>query len=109
MDVTLESHRQWRLTVRTDGIGRTLEGMTRMDDHILRTLRTSRLVLSPAIVALNIDRSREAVSRRLTALAEHGLAERVDRGKYWIAPVGERYLEGKRSITRTARIPDDYR
>lgn len=90
-------HEEWSaFLLRDPSVVRSdLEWMTPMDDHILWTLRTSRLVLSPSIIALNIDRSREAVSRRLNALAEQGLVERVDRGKYRIAPVGEQYLEGK--------------
>lgn len=36
--------------------------MTPMDDHILQMFKTSELILSPSIIALNIDRSREAVN-----------------------------------------------
>jgi len=69
--------------------------MTPMDDAVLELFHSSALVLTPAIIAFNIDRSREEVNRRLTALAEHGLVERVERGKYRLTELGERYLRGE--------------
>lgn len=79
-----------------------LDWMTPMDDHILQTLKTSELVLTPSIIALNIDRSREAVSRRLTELSDRGLVDRVDRGKYEITAAGERYLDGASVVQGSA-------
>ncbi|WP_233710753.1 ArsR family transcriptional regulator [Natronococcus pandeyae] len=87
--------------------------MTPMDDHVLQTLKTSELVLTPSIIALNIDRSREAVSRRLTELSDRGFVERVDRGKYEITTVGEQYLDGELPVreseddTRSSLSGDD--
>lgn len=69
--------------------------MTPMDDHILQTLESSALVLTPSIIAFNIDRSREAVSRRLNELSDHDFVERVGHGKYEITTVGEQYLDGE--------------
>ena len=76
-------------------IRRPADWMTPMDDAILELFHSSELVLTPAIIALNIDRSREEVNRRLTALEEHGLVERVERGKYRMTGLGERYLRGE--------------
>ena len=59
------------------------EWTTEMDIEILNVLSVF-LVLTPAVIADNIDRSREAVSRRLNALEAGGLVEKVDRGKYKI-------------------------
>lgn len=69
--------------------------MQPMDDRILEALQSCGLVLSPSIVAYNIDRSREAVTRRLSELSDYGLVERVERGKYRITEAGEGYLDGE--------------
>lgn len=71
------------------------EWMVPMDDEILELFHSAHLVLTPAIIAYNIDRSREEVNRRLSALEGHGLVERVERGKYRITPYGEQYLHGE--------------
>jgi predicted transcriptional regulator len=68
--------------------------MTHMDDLVLEILRSSGLVLSPSIIAFNLDASREAVNRRLKELTEYGLVERIERGKYRITRNGETYLDG---------------
>lgn len=71
------------------------EWMTPMDDQILELFHSADLVLTPAIIAYNIDYSRGEVNRRLTALQEHGFVERVERGKYRVTADGEAYLEGE--------------
>ncbi|MDQ2049483.1 MarR family transcriptional regulator [Natronolimnohabitans sp. A-GB9] len=88
---------EWSVFLCTDpnAIRSPPEWMTPMDGHILQTLETAGLVLTPSLIARNIDRSRGAVSRRLNELAEHGLVKRVDRGKYEITDRGRRYLEGE--------------
>lgn len=68
--------------------------MTHMDDLILEILQSSGLVLSPSIIAFNLDVSREAVNRRLKELTEYGLVKRIERGKYRITRNGETYLDG---------------
>ncbi|WP_254768322.1 helix-turn-helix domain-containing protein [Salinilacihabitans rarus] len=74
---------------------RSAEWMTPMDDEILDLLRGSDLVLTPAVVALNLGRSRAEVNRRLAKLEGGGLVERVERGKYRIAADGAAYLDGR--------------
>lgn len=69
--------------------------MTPMDDEILELFHTSHLVLTPSIIAYNTGYSREEVNRRLGELTEHGLVERVERGKYRITTPGEKYLIGQ--------------
>ena len=66
------------------------EWMVPMDDEILELFHSADLVLT----AYNIERSREEVNRRLTALQEHELVARVERGKYRITALGEQYLQG---------------
>lgn len=73
--------------------------MTPMDDRILELFHTTDLVLTPAIIAYNIQFSREEVNRRLSELEAHGLVERVERGKYRITGYGEDYLHGRLHIS----------
>jgi len=69
------------------------EWMAPMDEEILELFHSAHLVLTPTIIAFNLDHSRESVSRRLSALTENGLVERVDRGKYRMTGLGEQYLD----------------
>lgn len=64
-----------------------LDWMTETDALILNAL-LSGLTLSPSIIADNIDRSRENVSRRLSTMQAGGLVKKVDRGKYEITKLG---------------------
>lgn len=70
------------------------EWMVPADDRILEVFHSSELVLTPAIIAYNIDYSREEVNRRLSELGDAGLVERVERGKYRLTDLGEKYLRG---------------
>ncbi|OLZ39698.1 PhiH1 repressor [Natrinema saccharevitans] len=64
------------------------------DERILEILN-SGLLLSPQVIAKNIDKSRVHVNRRLSVLVEYGLVTRVERGYYEIAMPGVQYLEGE--------------
>ncbi|WP_455447926.1 transcriptional regulator [Natrinema thermotolerans] len=64
------------------------------DERILEIL-DSGLLLSPQVIAKNIDKSRVHVNRRLSVLVEYGLITRVERGYYEIAVPGVQYLEGE--------------
>jgi DNA-binding IclR family transcriptional regulator len=64
------------------------------DHFLLELLEETDLILSPAVLARNLDYNRVTVSRRLTELTDYGLVERVDRGKYRITEFGEQYLRG---------------
>lgn len=75
--------------------------MVPMDDEILELFHSVHLVLTPAIIAYNIDRSREEVNRRLSELESRELVERVERGKYRITHPGEQYLQGEFATDRT--------
>jgi predicted transcriptional regulator len=75
-------------------IRHTGDWMVPMDDEILELFHSVHLVLTPAIIAYNIERSREEVNRRLTELEQHGLVDRPERGKYRITQSGELYLQG---------------
>lgn len=77
--------------------------MAPMDDRILELFHSSHLVLTPAIIAYNIDYSREEVNRRLSTLEEHDLIEKVERGKYRITDLGEGYLQGQLHVALLER------
>lgn len=64
-----------------------------IDERILEALAYG-LVLSPAVIAFNIDKSRSEVNRRLSELVDIGLVRRVKRGYYEITDAGEQYLSG---------------
>lgn len=72
--------------------------MRPMDDRILEVLQTAGITLSPAIIAYNLDMSREAVNRRLAGLAERGLVRKIERGRYEIDSSGEQYLDGNLDV-----------
>jgi DNA-binding IclR family transcriptional regulator len=69
-----------------------------IDDRILETLETSGLVLTPAVISFNIDKSRSQVNRRLSVLVDHGLVRRVKRGYYEITEHGTQYLAGELNL-----------
>jgi DNA-binding transcriptional regulator GbsR (MarR family) len=61
--------------------------LTDMDFEILEVMRFE-LILSPSIIAENIGRSREGVSKRLGTMQAGELVKKVDRGKYRITEDG---------------------
>ena len=65
-----------------------------IDERILEALESSGMILSPAVIAKNIEKSRDEVNRRLSVLVNHEFVERVERGYYVISGRGEQYLEG---------------
>ncbi|MFC7138497.1 transcriptional regulator [Halosimplex aquaticum] len=67
-----------------------------IDDRILECLSSSGLILSPSVIAINIDKSRDEVNRRLSILTDEEYVERVKRGYYQISNTGEQYLQGER-------------
>lgn len=68
--------------------------MLPVDDAILQLFHATELVLTPSIIAYNIEYSRDEVNRRLTELEERGFVTRVERGKYRITELGKQYIEG---------------
>lgn len=68
--------------------------MLPIDDAILSLFHGTDLVLTPSIIAYNIDYSRDEVNRRLVKLEQRGFVEKVERGKYRITAFGKQYIEG---------------
>lgn len=75
------------------------EWMLPVDDAILELFHGTELVLTPSIVAYNIDYSREMVNRRLSTLEKRGFVLKAERGKYWITSLGSQYVEGSVSTS----------
>jgi len=69
--------------------------MNQTDDRILSLLEESGLILSPAVIAVNLDYSRGWVSKRLRKLLEAKLVERSESSYYTITERGEQYLAGE--------------
>ena len=65
------------------------------DDRILELLDESGLVLTPAVIAKNLEYTRNWVSRRVGKLADAGLVEPIDSGYYRITERGRAYLAGE--------------
>ena len=68
--------------------------MNPADNRILETLDESGLILSPRVLAVNTDYTRNYVTARLTELGTEGLVEKVDDGLYRITDRGRAYLAG---------------
>jgi predicted transcriptional regulator len=69
--------------------------MNQTDDRILELLAESDLVLSPSVLAVNLDYTRNWISRRVSRLHDEGLVEKVDGSYYRITELGRDYLEGR--------------
>jgi len=69
--------------------------MNQTDDRILSLLEESGLMLSPAVIAANLDYTRGWVSKRLRKLLEAGLVEKSQSSYYEITERGEKYLVGE--------------
>jgi len=67
-------------------------------DHLILHVMVFGHILTPAIIAENIDRSRGAVSRRLQTLQAGGFVEKVDRGKYAITKKGTFTITGNPEV-----------
>lgn len=70
----------------TRGQYRVLEGFA--DPEIIT-------VLTPSIVAYNLGFSRTHASRSIDELQEHGLVEKVERGKYRATDRGRAFIDGE--------------
>lgn len=68
--------------------------MLPIDDAILELFHSKELILTPAIIAYNLDYSREEVNRRLSILEDRGFVTKVERGKYRITVLGRQYITG---------------
>ena len=72
-----------------------VDWMNQTDDRILELLEESELILSPAVVAKNLEYNRSWVSERLGVLLAAELVEQVEDGYYRITDRGRTYLAGE--------------
>lgn len=75
--------------------------MLPIDDAILGLFHSTDLVLTPSIIAYNIDYSRDEVNRRLIELEKRRFVFKVERGKYRITTLGRQYFDG--SVSHSLR------
>jgi len=70
--------------------------MSKSQYRILEALADAEIlaVQSPSLIALNLDLSRQHVSRSLVELVERDLVEKVDTGKYRITQAGRDEVTG---------------
>jgi len=64
------------------------EWITELDREILAILGNSMIIMTPAVIAKNIDRPRSSVSHRLTTLEAGSLVTKLERGHYQISSEG---------------------
>ena len=71
--------------------------MSKSQYRILEALADAEIlaVQSPSLIALNLDLSRQHVSRSLAELVERDLVEKVDTGKYRITQAGRAEVTGR--------------
>jgi len=69
--------------------------MNQTDNRILDLLDESDLILSPNVMAINLDYTRNWVSRRVSKLLDAGLVEQVNGAHYRITDKGRDYLSGE--------------
>jgi len=72
-----------------------VEWMNQTDDRVLELLDESDLILSPSVIATNLEYSRNWISKRLSLLTNAELVEQVDEGYYIITDRGRAYLSGE--------------
>ena len=72
-----------------------VEWMNQTDDRVLELLAESDLILTPAVIAKNLEYTRNWVSRRIGKLEDANLVEPVDSGYYRITDRGRAYLAGE--------------
>lgn len=83
-----------------DEMHRRVAWLTQADVRILEFLDAARdvrgrpAIQSPAIIAANTGLSRNHVGNRCRHLHDHGLLERLDRGRYRLSTTGEQLVSG---------------
>ncbi|SFG95573.1 hypothetical protein SAMN04488063_3404 [Halopelagius inordinatus] len=85
-------------------VRRQADWMLPVDDTILELFHSKDLILTPTIIAYNIEYSRGEVNRRLSVLEDHGFVTKVERGKYRITAIGRQYVTGVVSHGVVARL-----
>lgn len=69
--------------------------MNQTDDRILEALDESGMMLTPVVLAKNLDYSRSWISTRLSKLVDAEFVENPESSFYQITDIGVQYLEGE--------------
>jgi predicted transcriptional regulator len=69
-----------------------VEWMNQIDDRILKFLDEPGLILSPAVIAVNLEHNRSWISRRIGKLVDAGFVEAINEGYYRITDFGSDHL-----------------
>jgi len=72
-----------------------VDWMTQADDRILETFEDTELILTPAVLAKNLDYTRNYISDRCRVLFDADLLAKDGEGFYYITERGRDYLDGQ--------------
>ncbi|PGF17169.1 phage repressor protein [Natrinema sp. CBA1119] len=73
--------------------------MAPVDYEIMLFFDVHPILVSPKVLAVNIEYDRQYVSRRCSALSDAGLLESVDTGLYQLTETGDSYLKGDLDVS----------
>ncbi|WIV68824.1 MarR family transcriptional regulator [Natrialbaceae archaeon AArc-T1-2] len=73
--------------------------MAPVDYEIMLFFDEYPILVSPKVLAVNIEYDRQYVSRRCSALSDAELLESVDTGLYQLTEKGQAYLEGELDVS----------
>jgi len=73
--------------------------MAPVDYEILLFFDKHPIIVSPRVLAVNIEYDRQYVSKRCRALTEAGLLTAVDTGLFELTETGQTYLEGELDVS----------
>jgi Mn-dependent DtxR family transcriptional regulator len=73
--------------------------MAPVDYEIMLFFDEHAILVSPRVLAANIEYDRQYVSKRCRTLSEAGLLEVVDTGLYRLTETGHTYLEGDLDVS----------
>ncbi|WP_128479002.1 MarR family transcriptional regulator [Halorussus pelagicus] len=81
--------------------------MSPIDYEILEFYDHHDILLTPKVIAVNIDYDRQYTSKRCRALAEAGLLQQIDKGLYKLSNKGRQFLAGDLDVSKLENKSDD--
>lgn len=91
--ISVFKQRVFYLYLRILLIVKRVDWIAPIDIYILEFFVQHDVLLTPKVVALNIDYDQSYVGKRCRHLADHGLLEQEDRGVFSLAETGREYIE----------------
>ncbi|MBZ6496461.1 MarR family transcriptional regulator [Natrinema longum] len=77
--------------------------MAPVDYEIMLFFEDHPILVSPRVLAANIEYDRQYVSKRCRALADANLLEIIDTGLYQLTDTGKEYLKGELDVSDLER------